>query len=293
MERVVVVGNCQAKVLEMLLATNAAFASGFEFASFPAVHEVPPEMIPQLHGAVARADVLVAQKVDVGYRDGIGLGTATLAAMSGAHTVVRWPSVYWAGYFPDLFYLRDSSGQPVADAPFDYHDRVILEAYAAGLDPLTTCRLLADPDRPSAAVEWAGRATAELDLRGQDCDVDVGAFIESRFRDELLFFTMNHPANRVLGYVADAILAALDLPGGSDHRAMPGESLSSTFYPLHANHVRALELGFGGSVAAGRTPFRIRGRMYVPPYAVRAFFAYYDANPDLVAINRANGVAGG
>jgi hypothetical protein len=289
MERVVVVGNCQAKALETLLATNATFAAGFEFTSFPAVHELPATMIGQLHAAVAEADVLVAQKVDDGYRDGLGLGTATLSALTGAHTVVRWPSLYWAGYVPDLFYLRDPAGQLVVDAPFDYHDRAILEAYAGGLDVRATCLLLADSDRPSQAPAWAENATAELAIRGQGCDVDLGAFIASRFRDELLFFTMNHPTKRVLGHVADEVLAALDIRGGADPRAMPGETLDSTFYPLHANHVRSLGLAFGPSVAAGRTPFRIRGETLAATDAVGAFFAYYDANPQLVATNLAGG----
>jgi hypothetical protein len=287
MERVVVVGNCQARVLEMLLATNAAFADRFEFVTFPPVHELPVELVPELHSAVSKAAVLVAQKIDDGYRDGLGLGTATLARLTGAHTVVRWPSVYWAGYVPDLFYLRDAAGQPVVDGPFDYHDHALLDAFAAGLDVAAACRLLEDGERPSNAAAWAAHATAELEIRGKDCDVDVGSFIGSHFRDELLFFTMNHPANRVLGHVAAEIIAMLGLPGGVDDRLMPGEPLSSTFYPLHANHVRALGLGFGAAVAAGRTPFRIRGAVHPAAEAVRAFFDYYEANPELVEINLA------
>ncbi len=68
---------------------------------------------------------------------------------------------------------------------------------------------------------------------------------------------------------------------------MPGEVLGSTFYPLHANHVRALGLRFGAEVVAGRIPFRIRGESYEPADAVRTFYDYYAAHPDLVAINSA------
>jgi hypothetical protein len=42
-----------------------------------------------------------------------------------------------------------------------------------------------------------------------------------------------------------------------EHRRIPDELLGPTFYPLHANHVRALELRFGAEVSAGRTPFKI------------------------------------
>lgn len=285
MDRAVVVGNCQAKALEMMLATNEEFAKRFEFVSFPAVHEIPAETIPELHQAVADAAVVILQRVDDGYRDGIGLGTETLVRIAGTATVVRWPSVYWAGYFPDLFYLRDGAGQPVVDGPFDYHDRAILEAYDAGLDVVSTCRLLEDPERPSDASTWAAKATAELDIRGQDCDIQVTVFIDSHFRDELLFFTMNHPANSLLAFVARQITELLGVPGLVDQRRMPDEVLGWTFYPLHPNHVRVLRLRFGAEMVFGNALFKIRGVAYDAPDAVRAFFDYYEAYPKLVELN--------
>lgn len=285
MDRAVVVGNCQAQALELMLMTNDAFARRFEFVSFPAVHEIPDAMVPELHRAVAGAAVVIPQRVDEGYRDGVGLGTETIARVAGNATVVRWPSVYWAGYVPDLFYLRDADGGPVVDGPFDYHDRTILDAHGAGEDVSRTCELLADPERPSDAAAWAAQATAELEVRGQGCDVQVAAFIADRYRDELLFFTMNHPANRMLGHMARQVVELLGLPGGVDASRMPGEVLGSTFYPLHANHVRALGLRFGAEHEAGRAPFKIRGAERAAPAAVRAFFDYYEAHPDLVEFN--------
>lgn len=287
MERAVVVGNCQALALELILATSDAFARRFELVRFPAVHLIPDEEIRVLHRAVADAALVLPQRVDEGYRDGIGLGTETLAHIAGPATVVRWPSVYWAGYVPDLFYLRDEAGAVVVDAPFDYHDRTILEAYAEGASVRATCELLADPDRPSEAPTWAERATAELALRGRDCDVDVAAFIAERHREQLLFHTMNHPANALLGQLADQVLELLGLPGGVDLARVPGEMLGSTFYPLHANHARALALAFADDRRAGRAPFTIRGVTYEAPEAIASFFGYYDAHPQHVAHNRA------
>lgn len=286
MDRVVVVGNCQAKALEMMLATNEEFAQRFEFVSFPAVHEIPDEAIPELHNAVAGATVAILQRVEEGYRDGIGLGTDTLARIAGNATVIRWPSVYWAGYFPDLFYLRDAANQPVVDGPFDYHDRTILEAYASGLDVEATCRLLQDSDQPSDAAAWAANATAELGIRGKDCDIQVTDFIDANFRSELLFYTMNHPANRLLASLAQQITQRLGVPGQVDQGQMPDEVLGWTFYPLHPNHVRALGLDLKEDLSVGQVPFRIRGGTYLTADAVRAFFDYYEAHPQLVELNR-------
>jgi hypothetical protein len=275
-ERAVVVGNCQALGLQTMLGANAAFAERFAFVSFPAVHEIPDEDVPRLHAAVAEASVVLLQRIDDGYRDGIGLGTETLAGIaSDAATVIRWPSVFWAGYTPDLFYLRDAGGRPVTDGPFDYHDRAILRAFVDGRDVAQTCALLADPDRPTDAAAHAARATAELETRGAGSDVDVTMFIQARFQEELLFFSMNHPSNRLLSFLADQATDLLGLPGTSDLRKIPNQMLDSTFYPLHANHVRALGLTFGATVEAGRIPFRVRGTEYEAGDAVRMFFDYY------------------
>ncbi|HST56310.1 MAG TPA: WcbI family polysaccharide biosynthesis putative acetyltransferase [Solirubrobacteraceae bacterium] len=287
MQRAVVFGNCQALALELMLNTNEHFSERFELVSFPPVHEIPAAMVPELHAAVAGAAVLVAQRVDDGYRDNLGVGTETLASIARQAIVVRWPSVFWAGYAPDLFYLRAADGQPVVDGPFDYHDRSILRAYADGLDVAGACRLLEDPERPSDARAWAQNATAELDVRGQGCDVQVAEYISSRFQEELLFFTMNHPANRLLGCIAQQVTELIGIRGRVDPERTPGELLGSTFYPLHANHVRALELEpqLAARFAAGATPFKIRGETYEPAQAVQAFFDYYAAHPQLVELN--------
>ncbi len=285
MERAVVVGNCQASALELMLTTNDEFTERFELIRFPPVHEIPEEMMPALHRAVAEAAVVIPQRIDDGYRGGIGLGTDTLVGLARTSAVVRWPSVYWAGYFPDLFYLRDATNAPVLDGPFDYHDRSILRAYASGLDIGAACALLEDSESPSDAEDWAAAATAELEIRGEDCDVQIAEFIGSHFRDELLFFTMNHPTNRLLTFIAQQITELLGLPGCVDPTLMPGEVLGSTFYPLHANHVRALGLRFGEEVSAGSTAFRIRGASFGGPEAVRMFYDYYDSRPELVELN--------
>lgn len=292
MERAVVVGNCQAQALEMVLSTNADFAARFELQRFPPVHEISPAEVQALHRAIRGAKLVALQTIDDGYRDGLGLGTDTLAALAApAATVVRWPSVFWAGYVPDLFYLRDAAGRPVVDGPFDYHDRAILGAYADGLAPEAACRLLEDPERPSRAPERAAEATAELDTRGAGADIQVTEFIARRFRDELLFFTMNHPTNRMLGHITQAISDQAGVPGRVDHHQLAGEILGSTFYPLHCNHVLALGLRFGDAVSAGRVAFRIRGVAYEPAAAVRAFYDYYAAHPDLVELNHAGASA--
>ena len=129
--------------------------------------------------------------------------------------------------------------------------------------PRPPAGLLEDPERPSRAPERAAEATAELDTRGAGADIQVTEFIARRFRDELLFFTMNHPTNRMLGHIAQAISDQAGVPGRVDHHQLAGEILGSTFYPLHRNHVLALGLRLRRRrQSPGRVAFRIRGVAY-------------------------------
>jgi hypothetical protein len=113
----------------------------------------------------------------------------------------------------------------------------------------------------------------------------VTDYIESKFREELLFFTMNHPTNSMLAFIAQQITKIMDVPGRVDQLQILDEILGWTFYPLHPNHVRALGLTFGTELIVGRAQFRIRGKFYEFGDAVRVFFDYYAAHEELVALN--------
>ena len=128
MDRVVVVGNCQAKALEMMLATNEEFAKRFEFVSFPAVHEIPGEIVPRV--APARSPMLLwlffsafedrlprwdrsrhrDARDHCGYRPPLCAGRACIGPATSRIS----------------FICAMQREQPVVDGPFDYHDRTIL-----------------------------------------------------------------------------------------------------------------------------------------------------------------------
>jgi hypothetical protein len=278
-DRAIVFGNCQATALERMLKTSNGFAKRFKVRTFPAVHEITPKKVVKLHASLEQCDLLVVQRVSESYR-GLGVGTKTLAAMAPKATIVRWPDAYWGGYFPDLFYLRDAAGQSVVNGPFDYHDRVILHAFASGLGVDETIQLLTDPDQPLTTEGWMRDAVENLRIREHETDIAISAFVESAFDRALLFFTMNHPANIVLRYMAEHVLQLIGLPNGLPAGKRLSERLGATFYPIHANHHRALGLEFVTPEA-----YKIRGATFEPRRAVKSFFNYYKANPHLVALN--------
>jgi hypothetical protein len=293
MEQAVIIGNCQARALEEVLKASRPFSKRYTFARFPAVHEIPETMIEELHKVVSTASVVVLQRVDDGYRDGIGLGTDTLAALAVNANVIRWPNLYWGGYFPDLCYLRNAAGAPVHGGPSDYHDRVILDAFLAGVSVQETWRYITDPNRPSEAATWAQKATEALQRYEADCDIHVTPYIKANHRRELLFFTMNHPSDRMLCFLAEQITERLGIDELRYRRPLRRrhDLLGRTFYPLHANHSRALGLQLERRVA-GNCPYIFRGAKMDPIKAVQWFFNYYGVNRELVELNAGGNLAG-
>jgi hypothetical protein len=265
--------------LEHVLKASDGFSKRFKVRTFPPVHEITREKVVKLHASLGQCDLVIAQRVSESYR-GLGVGTKTLASMAPKATLVRWPDAYWGGYFPDLFYLRDAAGQSVVNGPFDYHDRGILHAFVSGWGVDETIQRLRDPDQPLTAEEWVRDARENLQIREHECDIAISPFVESAFDSALLFFTMNHPANIVLKYMAEQVLELIGLPNELPARKRLPERLCATFYPIHANHHRALGLQFV-------TPdtYKIRGASYDPRRAVKAFFSYYKAHPELVSLN--------
>jgi hypothetical protein len=278
--RAIVFGNCQADAIAKLLARSAAFRRRFRLLRFPAVHEIKAADVPKLHAALATVDVAFLQPVEESYREGIGLGTETLMGHASNAEVVLFPSVYWTGYMPTVNYLRSSAGL-VLDGPFDYHDEVILEAWADGARAPEILALLADPDRPSRAPEEAEAAFGRLEERAVNLGVDIVPYLRARYREEPLFHMLNHPTDALLAHVASALAQTQGVTTRVVTRRRAAPLLGHTSYPLHPADVRALGLRFGDGLQAPAAPYRIRGRSYAPAEAIRRFLDYYDNHREL------------
>jgi polysaccharide biosynthesis acetyltransferase WcbI-like protein len=278
--RAIVFGNCQADAIAKLLAGSVAFRRRFRLLRFPAVHEIADADVPKLHAALATVDVAFLQPVEEGYRDGIGVGTTTLMAHARNAHVVLFPSIYWTGYMPTVTYLRPPSGL-VLDGPFDYHDEIIMQAWADGAQVPEILALLADPDRPSRAPEEAEAAFGRLEERNVGFGVDIVPYLRERYRAELLFYMLNHPSDTLLAYVASELAQTQGVTPRIYLRRRSASLLGHTSYPLHPTDVRALGLRFGDGLQAPTAPYRIRGRTYAPAEAIGRFLEYYDNHREL------------
>ncbi|MFJ4036440.1 WcbI family polysaccharide biosynthesis putative acetyltransferase [Microbacterium sp. NPDC090007] len=257
----VVVGNCQAESLRLVISSDA-----LPTVRVPAVHELTADDAGRLHRLLAGASFLVAQPVRDDYR-GMPLGTAQLrrSLPSSARTVTV-PAVRFAGLHPFQAVLR------LPDFPEDpplvaYHD-VRTVARAAGLDVAAAL--------PARAVqEIAAASRSELRRReGLGLDVAASDLLEPVVDD--LARTVNHPGNALFLPLGARLVAALGAPG---REVDPGRPiLASVRAPLEEWVVDAWGLD------ATPRPDWIVGGENVPADVVRdAQLAYYAERPALLA----------
>jgi hypothetical protein len=213
------------------------------------------------------------------YRNSIGLGTETLKShLPNDATILTWPSIYWSGYNPKLFYLKDSSGVSVSK-DFDYHHRPIFSGYLNSHSVATVSDAINKPESFVATADAAHKALRDLATRESKLDLKVSSFIEGHYQSQRLFWTFNHPSQFVIIYLARQILKALNLEDDFP-TTPPKEPLSNTVYPILPAVRLALNLHF-----PAENFFRIRWRNLSLPTAIGEYFNFYDKNPELVKSN--------
>ena len=255
-----VVGNCQAESLRLVISSEALPA-----VRVPAVHELTADDARRLHVLLADAAFLVVQPIRDDYR-GLPLGTAQLrAALPAAARSVTVPAVRFAGLHPFQAVLR------LPDFPEDpplvaYHDvRIVAEALGAPVAssvPAATVRAIAD----ASVAELRRREARGLDVAASDLFAPV---VDDLAR------TVNHPGNALFLPLGERIVAALGAPGRVVDPGRP--ILAAVRAPLESWVVDAWDLD-----TAPRPDWIVDGET-VPAALVReAHLAYYAERPALL-----------
>ena len=200
-----------AKILDK--AVDGAGNRLFDVLQLKPVYELTREEQPLLEDRCRECDILLYQphikhKFTPEWRS-----SDYWVSITSAKHVVSFPSLYFAGYNPELTYLRNAKNQHLNAGFVDYHDKRIVKLYLEGRsdDDIKHSFYRLQPVRED--VEAVLKETlAELRSREleQQLDIAVSGFVEQNFAKERLFYTYNHPANAVLYEVVRQMLDKLD-----------------------------------------------------------------------------------
>ncbi|GLP78213.1 hypothetical protein TUM20983_53230 [Mycobacterium antarcticum] len=266
----VVVGNCQAEALRLVL--DGVADRPYATVRMPAVHELEPSDLPALRRLLGRAAVLLSQPIRDGYRE-LPLGTAELAAeLPGSARVVRWPVIRYAGLHPFQAIVRNPADRSVTPPVVPYHD---LRTVVAARDGRSETDPWDVPVAPEAFVAVAEASRAELARREEQCDVGISDVLIPSGADAA--HTINHPGNRVLTELGRRVLRTMDVDLPIGERA--GTLLGSVIAPLERRVLTALNL-----TAPDRRTWRSGTDELEPDVVHRAQLQWYRDNPDFVPL---------
>ena len=284
-KKLLFVGNCQANGLLELFSHSTHFTNAFTWKVFPGVFEITPETVAILHSELATTDVFLFHPVQESYRNNLGVGSETLKSLLPQHAVrLSVSPTYWNGYNPELFYLRNPDGSHFTEQ-FDYHSRIIFKSFIEGLSVEDTILRFSEPTVSIGSLAAAMDGLEELKRREMSLDIRTESFIRSHFREQRLFWTLNHPTNALLLHIADQIFNLLDvendlLPLRHNNYNIQ-ELFTSTTFPILPSVVESLGLTFDDPFV-----FHLGGEEITQQELINKYFQFYSEHPDLVILNK-------
>lgn len=266
----IVVGNCQAESLRILLDSTEDVKS----IRVPPVFEWTPEDLGIVNMMLPHVDVLVMQPVRNDYR-GLACGTEQLEAQlrPGASSV-RFPVLRYSGLHPFHVIVRDPEDPSLNPPLVPYHDpRTVVAAHLGARGPQEA--QVESGALQRAACESVGQLRAREQSHGTVVVSDV-------LMEHPHWHTINHPDNSTLTVLAQRVVETLVISGPINAPAR--ELLGALEAPVEPAVAQALGAPLRPDAA---TDWRL-GSNDDAPHLTQAQVAeaqldFYRARPHLVA----------
>ena len=220
MPTLMLIGNCVAQRLERLLEEGAVPAGadagaghGWRVLRVAPVHELargpePERALVALAEKAARCDLVFSQPL---FNYG-PCNTEELRARLGDRLRL-FAAPNFEAYFPDVLDIGAPREPQRFAPPMDWHSRILVLCKAAARQPEEAAALyLAHPlFRERAVAAALARTWTTYERREQGLHIGTLAVARQWYAREPLFYTWNHPAERLMAVMLDGILKELGM----------------------------------------------------------------------------------
>jgi hypothetical protein len=276
---VVVLGNCQAQMLESLMTH---VSNNVMVRRLPPVFELAEQDRPTVVAALEEADHIFAQRVSNDYH--LEWARPRYLREHFSDKTLIWPNLYFDGYFPDAQYMYRPPYGKVQGPLDDYHLLRVFDAHKAGRTVASAVDSIirGDPRLDSDAFQ---KSFEQLVLREKDVDVIISDFVQSEVAHRRSFYTPNHPFNFLLAEMARRLADRIDVLFSMERAAIFPYSLDQIYLPSYPSIRQAYSIAFHepetylGRTVEEVTPQAIRlgaPRRYTPAELVEEFYRLYD-----------------
>lgn len=238
-------GNCQTSRIKMYLQQNREFNSKFVFLDIPPLYLLSHDEIDLLmygKDILNRTKLFISQNISLNNAfDSRFSNEYWLKLMDEKVQYIRIPNLFLDIYFPQGGKEQDSEKEPYVRNIFPYNDAIIDELTnkkGFGGEGYTTDEIVEiiemDDFFTDDFLRWVIEYRFEqLREREKFCDIKMTDYIQERYLKEQIFYSRNHPTNKVLKEESLRILRYMDINGDIEEKvAIPELSVNQEFiYP--------------------------------------------------------------
>jgi hypothetical protein len=236
-------GNCQSGAIMKCLNLNKSYVTHYEPCFLSTLNK--KEFTTLIH----KQDIIITQPITKQYRNLDYLNT-TYIVNNTKGIVIIFNSCYFDFYYPDLKYITHEN--EVLKQPIDYHYQYMIDHYKRGdsiQNYIDTC--VNNPDLISKQSLLERAANSIRELRNRDTDIkkelckrrnvyfiSISDYIETNYRDTLLFYSINHPSKYLLQFICERIVTILNLKNSINYKIDPLNKPKCILYKCLESAVR-------------------------------------------------------
>jgi hypothetical protein len=228
MKKMAVIGNCQAEALSKFLLSNNNFNKIYQYIEVKPIFLMNEYELNYFYTyTLLDLDLIIIQPINEDFNDNIKYSTKTILNNTKHNSIsILIPSLYFDFYHPYLCYLNGEYSK--IREPIDYHDRTLIKLYLAYkelsneeiiekyinifnnerfindsmINDILTLSLQHIEDRENNFKNYIVNNTKCIYMHD---------FIKNNYKENILFYSVNHPSKYLLSYLTDEILKYLNI----------------------------------------------------------------------------------
>ncbi len=234
-KKIFIQANCQSHVLRNIFQNIDRLKEKYEIMDVKPVHLWKDEDKDDIFNQIKEADVFLHQPI---FEQHFGqFASDNLKKYLKQDSVtISFPNLYFTGYHPQAFYLKDNTGKKV-DTPFDYHDKNIVDAYKNRKSVENIKKIFLDENfySPEEIENNIEQSLTDLEDREKFTTIKISPIIRNRMKGKKLFHIFNHPTNEMIFILVNKILERLgeELLNYQEIQRFPNEMLGQIQFPVY------------------------------------------------------------
>ncbi len=227
--------NCQSHALRNIFQKVDRLHSKYEIMDVKPVHLWKDEDRDSIFSKIKECDIFLHQPIFEQHFGKFASDNLKKHLKDSAISV-SFPNLYFTGYHPQAFYLKDDTGKNIFE-PFDYHDRNIVEFFKQGLNAKKMVEKIQDESFYSQEEikENIELSLKDLENREKFTSIKMSPIIRNQMKGKKLFHIFNHPTNEMIFILMNKILDRLgdDLLVYNEMQQFPNEMLGQIQFPVY------------------------------------------------------------